>query len=830
LRRSVDATTTGFQGHLDSKGGQMKSFFNTFTTRMVMAELVVHALLAASLFFLLLPLLEQDYQSRFMQQAQQGASRIAALLRNTPQPYNLDAIATHGDFLHARLAAAADATPGFEQDFGNGNNHLYQISMPLLLAGEPYVLELGYDETSTAQQIANAYQFGLYLVAGYLLLAALSAALLGPQLTRPLQRLRHSALNIAAGQIEERLTTGSGITEIKALATDLEQMRGKLVAQREALAIREARISAIMDNVADALVTIDELGQIDSFNMAAERIFGYSAAEVIGQSVNTLFAAPLLSRTGDNSEQPVAIEQHAPYETLGRRKNGSTFHMEATISEICELAGCISIVICRDISAQRAAEVEINSLKEDLEQRVVKRTRELASVNKELQHQALHDALTSLPNRVLLQDRLQQATRAAKRDNHALALMITDLDRFKEINDTLGHHYGDLLLQQVAVRMRSALRDSDTVARLGGDEFAVLLPTISSEEQAIQAAVKIAKAMEAPFILENQHFHVGISIGIALYPKDGDNPTHLMRRADVAMYVAKRAQSSYAFYNPDQDQHSASRLTLVGELRRALEQKQLIVHYQPTVDLKQREVTGVEALLRWDHPTRGMVLPDEFIPLAEQTGLIKGLTIFVLNEALQQLHMWQKAGLHLRMAVNLSARNLNDPDLVRQLDELLNRWQVLPQQLQLEITESAIMEDPPRAMSTLSRLYAMGIKLSIDDFGTGYSSLAYLKQLPVHEIKIDRSFVKDMAINNEDRVIVRSTIDLAFNMGHRVIAEGVDSQETLNLLTGMGCDLAQGFFISSPLGSNELYQWLRDNPDWHTNLKPQTARVELETA
>ena len=804
----------------------MKSLFNKFTTRMVLGELIVHALLSAALFFLVMPLLKHDYQNHFIQQAQLSSSRIASLLKNTPPPYDIEMIANHGNISHAHLVAASNSTTGFEQEqhFGAGNNHLYQVTTPLLLAGEPYILELGFDETATEKQINNAYQVGLYVVIGYLLLAIFIAVLLGPLLTRPLLRLRETALSIASGQPMARLNTDTGVTEIRELAIGLERMRSKLVAQREDLAIREARISAIVNNVADALVTIDELGQIQSFNLAAERIFGHSSQEVTNESVNLLFAAPLVSRNGDNN-QPTTIEQIAPYETLGRRKDGSTFYMEAAISEICEIAGCISIVICRDISAQKQAELEIKALKEDLEQRVVKRTMELATVNKELQHQALHDALTSLPNRVLMQDRLQQATRAAKRDNHALALMITDLDRFKEINDTLGHHYGDLLLQQVAVRLRGALRDSDTVARLGGDEFAVLLPTISSEEQATQAAIKIAKAMEAPFILENQYFHVGISIGVALYPKDGDNSTHLMRRADVAMYVAKRAQSSYAFYNPAQDQHSASRLALVGELRTALEQKQLIVHYQPIVDLKQRQVVGVEALLRWQHPARGLLQPDEFISLAEQTGLIKGLTLFVLDGALQQLHLWQTAGLHLRMAVNLSSRSLNDPDLVRQIDELLNRWQVLPQQLQLEITESAIMEDPTRAMSTLSRLYAMGIKLSIDDFGTGYSSLSYLKQLPVHEIKIDKSFVEDMINNNEDRVIVRSTIDLAFNMGHHVIAEGVNSPEALALLREMGCGLAQGFYISKPLSSNEVYQWMKGNPDWHTNIKSRTGKA-----
>ena len=808
----------------------MKKMFNNFTSRMLLGELAVHALLASALFFLALPLLKQEYQNQFVEQAQQTSKRIATLLQNSAPPYHLESIAIHSDIVHARLVSADKTNSNFKQDltFGSGNDHRYLMVTPLLLAGEQQILELAFDETATEQRITSAFHFGIYLAIGYVLLAAFGLTLIGSQLTRSLQHLRQTALNIAAGQPIEHINADTEITEVKELASSLERMRNKLVTQREDLAIREARVSAVMENITDGLITINELGQILSFNLAAERTFNHSASEMIGSSVNVLFAAPLLSRNPDNGEARITIEQQAPYETLGRRKDGSTFHMEASISEICELASSISIVICRDISVQKQAELEIKSLKDDLEQRVVKRTLELASVNKELQHQALHDALTSLPNRVLMQDRLQQATRAAKREAHSLALMITDLDRFKEINDTLGHHYGDLLLQQVAGRVRSALRDSDTVARLGGDEFAVLLPTIQSEEQASQAAIKIATAMDAPFILENQSFHVGISIGIAIYPKDGDNSAHLMRRADVAMYVAKRAQSSYAFYNPEQDQHSASRLALVSELRHALEQNQLVVHYQPTVDIRQKRVVGVEALLRWQHPIRGILQPSEFIPLAEQTGLIKGITLFVLNESLQQLHQWQTKGVHLRMAVNLSARNLNDPDLVKHIDGLLNHWQVLPEQLQLDITESAIMEDPPRAMSALSQIHAMGIKLSIDDFGTGYSSLAYLKQLPVHEIKVDRSFVEGMVDNNEDRVIVRSTVDLAFNMGHRVIAEGVNSKETLALLASMGCDHAQGFFISKPLHANELYQWLKTNTEWHADIKPRNTRREPE--
>lgn len=795
----------------------MKVFLNRFTSRMVFGEILIHAAIVTCLFYLILPLYINQQQSHFIQQASATTQQLTfTIASNNIQPQQLATVTKHKSITFARMVPMNAATPDFREDhkFGDGLDQTYYLSEMVVLNGNSYSLQLGFDESSTEELIQQTEQLGIYLVAIYLIVALLSRLGFCGQITRPLKQLRHAATNISKHPDTERLTVNSSISEIQELTTDLDRMRAKLVAQREDLAIREARISSIMDNVADVLITINDMGNIQSFNLAAERIFGYSAEEVIDQSVNILFAAPLVSRNQDNQGKPMTIEEVAPYETLGRRKDGSIFHLEASISEVCEIAGCISVVVCRDISAAKHAESEINSLKEDLEQRVVKRTRELATVNKELQHQALHDALTSLPNRVLLQDRLQQATRAAKREGHSLALMITDLDRFKEINDTLGHHYGDLLLQQVAVRMRAALRDSDTVARLGGDEFAVLLPAIQHDDQAVQAAIKISKAMEAPFILENQHFHVGISIGIAMYPKDGEESTHLMRRADVAMYVSKRSQNEYSFYSPEQDQHSASRLAMASELRLAMEEKQLRIKYQPTVDLSSKKVIGVEALLRWQHPEKGTILPAEFIPLAEQSGMIKTITSFVLEEALQQLHLWHTNGLNLRMAINLSARNLSDPELATNIATQIERWRVVPQQVQLEITESAIMEDTTRAMNTLSRLSAMGIKLSIDDFGTGYSSLAYLKQLPVQEIKIDRSFVEDMLMNNEDKVIVRSTIDLAHNMGHTVIAEGVTNEDTLKLLGEMGCNMAQGYFIGTPMSATEVMLWFKENGEW----------------
>ena len=426
-----------------------------------------------------------------------------------------------------------------------------------------------------------------------------------------------------------------------------------------------------------------------------------------------------------------------------------------------------------------------------------------------MEHQALHDALTELPNRLLLQDRLRQAILAAQREHHPLALLITDLDRFKEINDTLGHHYGDLVLQQVAARLRSGLRESDTIARLGGDEFAVLLPMIESEQDAINAARKLIAIMEKPIILEDQSFHIGISVGIALYPDHGKDGSTLMRHADVAMYVAKRSTSDYALYDSNEDQHSISRLAMVSELRHAIEYKQLVVFYQPKIDLREGRITGVEALVRWNHPQRGLLMPDDFIPLAEHTGLIRPLTFFVLDEALHQSYKWQKAGLHLRIAINLSARHLQDEQLASKIDSAMHQWNIASELLEFEITESAIMANPLRAMDTLTQLSNMGVSLSIDDFGTGYSSLIYLKQLPVDEIKIDKSFVIDMLENNEDMVIVRSTVDLAHNMGRRVVAEGVESVEVMDALIKLGCDMAQGYYISRPVTPSVLTGWLQ---------------------
>ena len=427
-----------------------------------------------------------------------------------------------------------------------------------------------------------------------------------------------------------------------------------------------------------------------------------------------------------------------------------------------------------------------------------------------LEHQALHDTLTSLPNRALLGDRLQQAIISCARDNKTLALLVMDLDHFKEVNDTLGHHSGDQLLQQVALRLQNTLRRSDTVARLGGDEFAVLLLGADAED-AKKAAGMLLTALEKAFLLEGQMLDVRGSIGITLYPAHGADALTLLRRADVAMYVAKRRQSGYALYASEQDHNSQLRLTLTSELSHAIERQQLTLHYQPKVSFKTGRVVSAEALVRWQRPEHGLVAPDEFIPLAEHTGLIRPLTQWVLYEALRQCAAWRKAGIEITLAVNLSARNLLEAQFTELLASHLAAWSVPPEYLELEITESAIMSDPLRALDALTRLDAMGVGLSIDDFGTGYSSLAYLKKLPVDTLKIDKSFVMNMAQDDNDAVIVRSTIDLAHNLSLRVVAEGVEDQQTWDMLDELGCDIAQGYFLSRPLAAADFMEWLERN-------------------
>jgi diguanylate cyclase (GGDEF)-like protein len=449
--------------------------------------------------------------------------------------------------------------------------------------------------------------------------------------------------------------------------------------------------------------------------------------------------------------------------------------------------------------------------------RVVERERARGA----LEHQATYDSLTDLPNRVLLRDRLAEAIHTAPRSKDGVTLLLMDLDNFKEINDSFGHQAGDAILRQVGPRVRDQLRHGDTVARLGGDEFAALLPGAALDD-AVRIAGAILRALEQPVAVDGQLLDVRASIGIAAFPQHGAGAEDLLQRADVAMYLAKRSGQSYAVYSPAQDPYDANRIALMADLRQALERSELTVFYQPKVNLMQGRLVGLEALVRWDNPRRGWVPPGEFIPLAERSGLIKRVTTSVLEHVLQDVRAWQRSNKAVPVAVNISMRDLLDPEFVAVLTQRVRSTGVDPHLLQLEITETAVMAEPERVLDTMARLQQLGIRFAIDDFGTGYSSLAYLQRLHVQEIKIDRSFVGQMTTDSGSAAIVRATVELGHSLGLEVVAEGVEDEATRQLLIACKCETAQGFLISRPLPAEDIERWL-SHPLWRPSGQADTA-------
>jgi len=446
---------------------------------------------------------------------------------------------------------------------------------------------------------------------------------------------------------------------------------------------------------------------------------------------------------------------------------------------------------------------ELTLLNDSLEERVHERTQELQVLNIEMAHAAMHDPLTGLPNRVLVVEQLQKEIDHADRTQKPLAVFIMDLNNFKEVNDTLGHPEGDRLLIDVAQRLSKTIRRSDTVGRLGGDEFALVLPEVDKKD-AVELALKVLEKLLPSFSLDNHTLKVGASIGIAMYPEHGNDYTSLIRFADVAMYEAKRDKSNVCVYRPEFDKYTTLRLSLMDYLHTALETNQLELHYQPQILLSENKVVSVEALIRWNHPELGWIFPDQFIPIAENTGLINQVSDWVLEEAFLQWRKWQDMGVDLEISINLSTRDLSNPDLPKHIAKLWKKYNMDAGVIKAEITESAIMYNPQQVILNMNKPDMQRLKFSIDDFGTGYSSLSYLKKLSVDEVKIDKSFVFDMATNDDDMQIVKSVIDLVHNLNRIVVAEGVEDEETLTLLKSLGCDKVQGYLFSKAIPEAEL--------------------------
>jgi diguanylate cyclase (GGDEF)-like protein len=447
-----------------------------------------------------------------------------------------------------------------------------------------------------------------------------------------------------------------------------------------------------------------------------------------------------------------------------------------------------------------------------------------ASLQGQLERQGLQDSLTLLPNRVWLQQHLTEAVAEARRNGVPLALIVLDLRRFRVVNGTLGHATGDRLLEQVATRLQNELRGDDAAARLGADVFGILRHGVEPGT-ASEAAERLYQLMEAPFQIDQTPIELEAHCGVATFPALADDGVQLLQRAELALNQAKADGERFAIFKGEKDTDSRRRLLMFGMLRGALQRNELLLHYQPKLDLTSGAIVGAEALVRWDSPELGRVSPGEFIPLAEQTSLIKPLTAWVLEEALRQLVAWEAAGIRTRVAVNLSARNLTDEKLPERIAELLELGHIKPKRMMMEITESAVMQNPERAAVVLERLREIGVGLSIDEFGTGYSSLTYLRTLPADELKIDRSFVQEIDANEGNATIVRSVINLAHSLGLKVVAEGVETEAELRRLITLGCDLAQGYLISRPLPASDFASFLAHHHKSPTALALASLRV-----
>jgi diguanylate cyclase (GGDEF)-like protein/PAS domain S-box-containing protein len=593
----------------------------------------------------------------------------------------------------------------------------------------------------------------------------------------PLSRLSQAADQLALGNFSADLPPASS-DEVGKLVRAFSSMR-------ESRKLSEARLNTIFDNSPDGFIQLDSNGDIINWNERAEQIFGYNRSEALGKNISMLMPAQdaaehiTYSKIYQKTENLNIIG--ATREVIGQRKDGSHFPLELRTSEVYFEDEHAYIVSARDISERKQAEQRISFL-------------------------ASHDTLTNLPNRTLLQDRLQQVIVHNRRRSIQAAVLFVDLDNFKVINDSLGYEVGDILLKDISAILVSMVRSEDTVARQGGDEFIILLSTISQPQDASIIAQKILDTLIQPFHINGKELHVTASIGITVFPDDGNDMESLLKNSDIAMYHAKeQGKNNYQFFSAKMNEFASEKQALSSDLRHAVERNELFLVYQPVVDMVSGHIAGMEVLLRWQHPVLGLISPVKFIPLAEETGVILSIGEWVLRSACEQLVKWQQQGYEVpRLAVNLSAKQFRQKLLVENIAHILKETGTDSRYIGIEITESMLVQNIDEVVETLLKLSNMGLEISIDDFGTGYSSLSYLKRFPINKLKIDKSFVNDVATHPDDAAIVKAIVAMAHGLSMKVVTEGVETQAQLDFLREHGCELYQGYIFSKPLPASEI--------------------------
>ncbi len=640
-----------------------------------------------------------------------------------------------------------------------------------------------------ARLVREAVQSVMRQVAGTMSLAiicvmAVAGWLVRRTLVMPIRRMAGQLTGSVPSAREHRIDIPTR-DELGLLAARFNTYAEQLEHSEAELRASAEQFRAVTRLAHDALIQVDDHGQVQSLNQAGEQMFGWREREVLGAGFDRLL--PWDPRVDGDGESGAAGSRAATrvLELSAHRRDGSAFPAEVSVSYWRGPQRGLYNIQVRDVTERRRAEEQVRLL-------------------------ATHDTLTDLPNRTLFNDRLQQAVEHSLRNDSLLAVMFLDLDHFKLANDSLGHAVGDALLRAVALRLMATVSAGATVARLGGDEFAVLLPDIGDPGVAAQAAGALIAALAEPFVIAGHRMKVGASVGVTLCPNDDRDADQLLRKADLAMYHAKgEGRNTFRFYTERLHEELLERKALLDELGLALGAQQFVLHYQPVLDARSGELHGLEALIRWQHPSRGLLSPEHFVPLCEASGLILPIGQWVLRQALQDAAAWQRAGhLPVTMAINLSLAQFRDPDLTDGVQRALADFGMDPARVELELTETVLMHDHEHAIAVMQRLRALGIGLTVDDFGTGYSSLSYLKRFPVQKLKIDKSFVSGVAHDSESATICRSVIGLGHNLGLKLVAEGVEGADDLEFVRTQGCDYVQGYLFAMPMPMGVLKDWM----------------------